>query len=408
MASYTPEGQARKKARQERRKGVAALWVSMAVLGAATAYGSWANRLPSLPPEKRVFPEPNGLDRFLAVSWKLPPRLSPRDPFLAEPAALRKVVDENRNLLPKLHEAVALPFMSPLIRSNYRRPSDEGDLSSAGWLFIARARTELSDGRTASAMSWALDAVELGIRASKGRPATFLRPTWECSTWGTGMAEQCVPALTEWEADAAAQRVDRLLKQLPTFSEIVEEERRFRVATAHEALTRGVPDGMRNTAPGVLEPWRASLVALGSPKPVRFAAVEREYAVLAAYSRLSWSQRHRASLQVQRFTRERMDHVGDACAGREARLRLLRLELALHSQQRRTGTFPGTLQELQGLPDVTICQDPFAGGPLHYRRTKTGYRLYSCGRDGANQGGDPQRDLVAGTLANWREELSPL
>jgi hypothetical protein len=377
-------------------------------LGALAGYVSWANRLPPLPAESRVYPEPNGLDRFLAVSWKLPPRLSPRDPLQADPAVLRPLVNANHDHLLKLQEAVALPFMTPLVRSHYQRVSFDSDVSSAGWLFVAEARTELADGRAPTAMSWALDATELSIQASRGAPTPFLRPTWECGAWGTGVAEQCIPRLTEMEAATAAKRIDRLLQQLPPFSEIAEEERRFRVATMHEALTRGVLGGMRSTAPSPLALWGARLGAIWAPKPVRFAAVERDYATLATYARKSWPERHQASLSVQPSARASIDQAGDACAGQEARLRLLRLELALQSHHRRTGAYPASLKELTGLPDASARQDPFAVRPFQYQRTKTGYRLYSCGRDGADHGGDPQRDLLAGTLANWREELSPL
>lgn len=403
MSSYVLEGQAPSKSRRPGRwVGVAALLTSLAALSAVARYVSWANHLPPLRAESRVYPEPNGLDCFLAVSWKLPPRLTPRDPLRADTAALRPLVNANHGHLLKLREAVALPFVTPLVRSQYRVPTYDGDVSSAGWLFVAKARTELDDGRAAAAMSWALDATELGIRVGRGAPIPFLRPAWECGAWGTGVAEQCVPQLTETEAAAAGRRIDRLLLQLPPFSEIADEERRFRVARMHEALTRGVPSGMRSTAPSPLALWGARLGAIWAPKPVRFAAVERDYATLATYAQKSWPERHRATLSVQPSARASIDQAGDASADREARLRLLRLELALQSHHRRTGAYPASLGELAGLLDASARQDPFATGPLRYQRTPTGYRLYSCGRDGADHGGDPTRDLLAGTLANWR------
>lgn len=356
MSSHVLDGQAPK---QTRKRSVwlaaAALLSTLVGLGAISGYLAWANRVPPLPPESRSYPQPNGLDHFLAASWKLP-RFSPRDPFQADLAALRREVNAQSAALRDLRAAVALPFMSPLIRSDRKLPTYSTEFTSAAWLFVAKARTELADGRAASALGWALDAVELGGKSGEGAPAFFQRQAQECSAFGTGMAELCLPYLSEAELSAASRRLDRLIAQLPSFAEIVEEDRRFLVASMHSALAQPAAEQLRPGSSGPLDLWDGYLRYAWSPKPARLATTERDAAALAAYAQKSWPERRRASLPVARGRRMMVDELGDGYATTVARLRLLRMEFALQAHHRRTGAYPEALGEVVGcqrLPSAT-------------------------------------------------------
>lgn len=212
------------------------------------------------------------------------------------------------------------------------------------------------------------------------------------------MAERCVPKLTVRETRAAAQRLERLMTQFSPFSEVMAEERRFRVAARHRVLTGADPAWVGGRAPSRYAMWEARARIFFSPKRVILSRLDREYAAMEAFSRLEWPARPRPRMARPPIEWQLAGQAGDTCATSDAQLRLLRLQLALHSHHLRTGNYPADLRELSGLPDRTVRLDPFTGQPFCYTRIGTGYRLYSLGRDARDDGGDPQRDVVAGEL----------
>lgn len=85
-----------------------------------------------------------------------------------------------------------------------------------------------------------------------------------------------------------------------------------------------------------------------------------------------------------------------------AKCRLLMAELALVAFENEHGRLPDSPQELLSdmLPAMPI--DPLSptGAPLQFKRTKSGYILYSVGRDGVDDNGAPPAD---GMSAGWGE-----
>jgi hypothetical protein len=70
-----------------------------------------------------------------------------------------------------------------------------------------------------------------------------------------------------------------------------------------------------------------------------------------------------------------------------ARLRLVRVAVAVERFRKSNGRFPEKLTDLMPnfLPAIPI--DPFDGQPLRYRLLEKGYMIYSVGRDGHDDGG---------------------
>jgi hypothetical protein len=107
--------------------------------------------------------------------------------------------------------------------------------------------------------------------------------------------------------------------------------------------------------------------------------------------------------RYQKWREERglVEHVGDGLTlgtrwevvllTGHARLRCARAALAAERYRRRQGDWPPSLATLvpRYLGDVPL--DPFDGKPMRYRRTDTGALIYSVGRDGRDDGGDPTR-----------------
>lgn len=78
------------------------------------------------------------------------------------------------------------------------------------------------------------------------------------------------------------------------------------------------------------------------------------------------------------------------------------VELALEAFHQDHGTWPDALNELVPRYLATLPLDPFdsQSHPLRYRRTPTGYCLYSIGPDGRDDAGRP---LADGEFGWWQK-----
>ena len=72
---------------------------------------------------------------------------------------------------------------------------------------------------------------------------------------------------------------------------------------------------------------------------------------------------------------------------KQARYRILRVELALAGYRLEYGAYPERLAELAPEHIDVLPEDPFSGKPLVYRLTPKGYLLYSIGPNGVDDDG---------------------
>jgi hypothetical protein len=78
-------------------------------------------------------------------------------------------------------------------------------------------------------------------------------------------------------------------------------------------------------------------------------------------------------------------------------LQLARLAVGCHLYRLKCGSFPEKLAELgDKLPEhfKAVAVDPFTDKPFSYRKTETGCIIWSVGRDGKDDGGDREKDVV--------------
>jgi hypothetical protein len=76
----------------------------------------------------------------------------------------------------------------------------------------------------------------------------------------------------------------------------------------------------------------------------------------------------------------------------EVRGRILLVAAALAAYHAECGRYPDSLAELAPAYLDRVPEDGFIDQPFHYRRTDTGFKLYSVGRDMVDNGGDPRHD----------------
>ncbi len=86
------------------------------------------------------------------------------------------------------------------------------------------------------------------------------------------------------------------------------------------------------------------------------------------------------------------------------RHRLVALGLALRQYHQQTGAFPDSLESLSVSPDSLV--DLFSGQPYRYELSANGFRLYSTGPNGEDEGitGEPDPEIDDWGVA-WPREL---
>jgi hypothetical protein len=376
------------------------------LVAAAGSYLAWAN-WPLPPPDPPwALPSPNGFDacrqpireavdvwqrwRGRWGAWKVPERPLPA---------------ETGRCLDAVRRALELEFVHPPPAPRWSAaggfPVDA--CFYVAQLFVGESRGALSAGRTVPAVRSALDAIELGSRIGHGGTDYAHRVGLLCAARGITQVERCIPRLTEREARDAGRRLDRLIAQFPPLADALRTERRIALQETRRMLRPpGIGDRLVRQHRRLFrqafhrEPGQKIRTALGIvyPKRAVYAAVDTYFQRLIGEARKPYVQRARLRPPTwpgagSGFV---LDPDGQLHAVYEAKLRLLRLELALQESYRRHHRYPATLSGLA--PGVSV--DPFTGRSLVYRLRGKRYLLYSAGPDGADHGGGS--DLVAGRL----------
>lgn len=393
-------------------RGLPAALLALAVMGFVSIllYLCWANTIPPPEPDLRVLPRPNGYDACLAALGRLrrvPPASPLRRPREAQAERLRQALAPDRAALDDLRRALRLDFMAPAADSRGSRPLLFSLVEEAAGRFAAEACVSRAEGDPAAAMERALDAVELGSEVGRGGALSANILGRDCILLGGNPAELCLDLSAE-EARAAGERVERILGKLPSYAATVREERRETLARLRRLLPQGPPvSRAARGGVGILGSPAATLRGLLYTRARAYSAMDRYLKAAVRMAQQPYWER-RAVPQpdpeevwlIPNAFRQR----GMRWEATRAGLRLLRLELALQEFHQRHGRWPDRLEQLEGVPPE-VGEDPFAPAPMCYRRRGAGYRLYSRGPDGRDDGGLAIRselqpgirgDLVAG------------
>jgi hypothetical protein len=379
-------------------------------------YLGWANLLPPPEPDNRVYPNPNGYDAVQAALLKLAsedPGPEVADWRYAHLARLRAAVLRDETALEELRKALRHEYLSPPFALHTVR-----SVTSAQWgtgrRLAARSRVALADGQPGAAIGYALDAIQLGSKTMRGGVATQRLTAHGVTSIAVAAAEPCVSQLDASEARAAGGRLEGILRDIPPFSEMVREEARFALGSARDILTgRGgslVPEGP-GVAPAAWASLKDGTVRFLYPKSWAYRNLDAYYRRLVEeaakpYPHRAWPSPPRDVLGQQAATD--VATIGIFDANYLAKLRLLRLQVALQEFKVSRGAYPARLTELPGVSREALV-DPFTEQPPVYRRKGRGYVLYSLGPNRKDDGGlvnptglfqnGAAADLVAGSLA---------
>lgn len=314
------------------------LWAACALvvlaLIAGGGYGLFFYRHP--PPPAPALPSPNGYDD-LARAGGMCVRSQNR---IAEMSLdeLRVYVAKNRNALEMVRLALERECAVPLQFTEEfaaKRVQTGSGITYLWGVLEAEGLLAEREGRLSEAITSYLDWFRLGVKGLK-KGLLVERIVGDCCRAGAlNRLKALEGSLGAGECRQAIQGLYRAAADDEPIEEVIEREDAW------------------------LRTWSS------------FAA---RMCVKVAFGTKSWQVRFRSTI---------------------ARQRLLATELAIRAHWLEKGTRPKALADLVPEYLTSIPEDPFSAQPLLYRPGEKGYRLYSVGPDGRDDGGllVPKKDL---------------
>lgn len=363
-----------------------------AILGAAAAI-VWS-RLPAPPSvviPARVFPRPNAFDDFAAAGRALAER-KPHDPRLPADIPLpeaRHVVAVNAAALKTLRAGFGHAYLSPPMRSINDEAVYLKDFRGLARVLVLDGRVKAARGDWSGAVGSSLDAVQLGQEIPRGNVILGDLVGIACGAIGRRPAWEWVTHLSATDARTAARRLERITAHPVSFADVLTEEKWFGQAVLLEVYED------RRTFDEY-----ARILLLAGPQSKVTVAHTRFMDAAIARARLPYTVA--AKLPPLPEPKDMLNaivlptgYVSGVWkhADNQAQNAMLLLTLALRAYKLEHGTYPEMLAQLTPGYVKAVPADPFAvSGPPRYRRTPTGYALYSVGPDGFDDGGRAIKD----------------
>ncbi|MBI2302337.1 MAG: hypothetical protein HYU66_25820, partial [Armatimonadetes bacterium] len=324
------------------------------------------------------------------------------------PAEIRRLVARYRPAIERLRQGFAHRCVEP-------RQSAGDDIEAyqdLGYLLRLTAHVRAKERQWAEAERCGLDAVELGVAATHG--AGLMSAHWArvLQSRGAAAAWDALPHLTAAEAHAASARLRGIRARQVPFWQVVREDGCSALAESVEYL-RSTPRGelFRGLSDFDIDdeasfrPWihrsvlwhrrRTVLRELSDDFSLTVEWAARPYASRGAPPKF-----RKGSVAVWYLWQPASSSLGHTSG--ETRLALLQVALCLQAFRREHGAWPVNLEALMPLCLDRLPDDPFAAvGTFGYRREGGGFRLWSVGPDGRDDGGrvidvDSRGDVVVG------------
>jgi len=356
--------------------GIAAFLVLVA------AWVGYANLDPVLsipPPAPR--PSPNAYDQLnqaLDMGFKEPTKMKHYDP--SDPLAQREqLVVANAPMFARFRKAMAYPFMWP------EQPRIMGSARCAK-LFRIEGSVLADHGDIRGAIASNLDNIHYGVVTTNGATlipsliATVVEQIGQVDLW-VYLARCDVGT-----AKATAKRLEHLAAQRVSMVEVLVNEK-------HQTQRR-LMDGFRNPK----YPWYGNClysVWAGSRRGAMHSLTQY-FDRQIAEARKPFCQQQPGKFSPNQLTRIFQIVQGSwtlRSHNAATQTALLTTAFALRAYRLEHGAYTASLDALTPGYLTAIPADPFAdAGPLRYKKTATGYTLYSVGPDGKDEGGLPCKE----------------
>ncbi len=412
-----------------RTRQFCALATVAAIVAGGVAWNRHLNAAPTFAiPAPAPLPNPNAFDDFVrAAALHREPDTSKGAPEgIVSPAGAAKtfrtdsVFADNAAAVQALHVGFTHPFQMPSARSG--KVLDSGFKYFSQFRSLARTlgyetQQRAARGDAAGAMETGLDGVQMGVMLPRGGDTYSLILGTACEAVARKPLWAIVGKLDATQAAGAARRLETIAAQRTSLADTMREEE-WRGVTARlellqkQSVTAALreivdPENRGNTSGSnpSAHPFRdwLSVTRLSKQQVIDDYAAWMNAQIVAArppYSHLSnegvVASSAPADLLNQTIERADTSHreVQFKDASDRADDGLLTTLLALRAYRLKRGDYPASLDALVTSGTLhALPADPFArsaNAPFGYRRLSgDGFRLYSVGPDGVDDGGRP-------------------
>jgi hypothetical protein len=392
--------------------GVVGIIVTLAV--GLWGYAYWANSLLPYRPQLPPMPQPNGYEQATLLAARLAkPQLAnwPR----GSPAEIRPLVDAARPTLDQIRATFQQEWRAPPVLSVNYQFTEMAAARECARYFVAESFLEQSRSDEGEGLQRTLDAVEIGVRFPKGGTNLHALVAVALHAIGFSQAESQVSELSSRAATQALERVRRLRKILPPYSEILEGER----ISALASLTNSFGGhGWRTPFRALRTSWQLHQIPSETdwsqtkdvvefwltPKQKAFRDLDQYYQQLIAESKKPFRQRKPVPVPtgtVSEFYAGVSDTTAMQWSRVGAELALLEVALAVRMHRLQSGGYPTGLPKISREWLPAVPHDPW-GQAIGYQLSEGQPTVYSLGPDGRDDGGtatNPQ-DLVMGAAGD--------
>ena len=345
-------------------------------------------------------------------------KLSPEEDLRRQRAFTKK----NAAALEMMQEALQKPIVAPSPRNVdvLSSMSNNAPIRELARLAMQRNRVFAADKQWKFAINGALDVVQLGIGIENNASVIGMLVGNAIQIMGRADVWDWIKHSDAETARDAAQRLEKLDADAPSFAMAMQEEKWAGLAQLKETLASpqwqkfrqgddteiakafdkaaAIKELRQFSDRDILRHYIATMDAVIAQAELPFNA--RPTPIVAAAD--PYSDMYTSSYTASNKNPLPFSFHGLA-EGAHAGNRLLITALALHAFQKENGKYPEKLDELQGKYLQDVPRDPFsADAPLNYQRDGEKYTLYSIGADGVDNGGvpiEPKSEIPAGRVA---------
>ena len=310
------------------------------------------------------------------------------------------LVAENAGAVEILHAGFRYPYQEPPARSFRATFPQYAKMRALARLLSLRAQVQSARGDWNGAIGSDLDSIQMGEEMPHGGPMIGMLVGAACQAIGRRPAWSAVDHLDAAQAKAAARRLEGIRADHVPFADTLQEEEWEGQASLLEMMRQ--------------RDWPGNLMAISTPGDdgesttwqqrglmIRVRLTGKR-AILSNYTRyldqavVNARQPYAAHVADPLMPTDPLSQimlpVYDKVRAREvcedAQNALLVMVLALRAYRLEHGTYPATLSALAPTYFKAVPADPFAlSGLLRYKRSTSGYLLYSIGPDGKDDGG---------------------
>jgi hypothetical protein len=389
-----------------------------ALLGGGAVWYSWANAEPTVVVPTPATPSPNARDAYLravallvddkavADAIETPKRRQERGQHVYTWAEKEALLTANAPVLHTLREGFAHPFYNPPIYSWDVTSPEYAKFRAAARLLRLESDVRALRGDYAGAADSGLDAIRLGTEVPRGGVLIPGLVGLACEAIGRRPLWGLMDRLATETASANARRLEEMEARRPLYADTLREEKwatqrvllkMFRGRSTLQ-VARELAEGVRDVSER--EKMRCELMVAIVPYSKRqiianhaaymdagIAAARLPYQAAVARTSQPEPKDPVNRLLTPVFTQARFKFE-------TARMEngLLTAALALRAYQVRNDAYPVSLDALVRDGILTrVPSDPFSqdgAAPVRYARTDGGgFRLYSVGPDGKDDGG---------------------